>query len=185
MSESTEIVATSLTRKNGGGKLKQDIKRASEHHGITGSAMIELLYLLTFDKTFRNIYYCRIGKYAYAVKFLAMPHNCFTMGTYAKIGGGCLGIHPVGSIINAQSVGNDFTIRNNTVIGKGNGGTPVIGNNVNIGVNSVVIGGITIGNNVTIGAGSVITKSVPDNCVVVGNPAYILKQNGVRINKKL
>ena len=36
-----------------------------------------------------------------------------------------------------------------------------------------------IGNNVIIGTGSIVMKDVPDNCVVVGNPAYILKQNGI------
>ena len=39
----------------------------------------------------------------------------------------------------------------------------------------VIIGNITIGNNVTIGAGSVVVKDVPDNAVVVGNPAKIVK----------
>lgn len=51
--------------------------------------------------------------------------------------------------------------------------------------NSVIIGNIIIGNNVVIGAGSVVTKSVPDNCVVVGNPAYILRGNGIIVNRKL
>lgn len=46
-----------------------------------------------------------------------------------------------------------------------------IGNNVFIGAGSIVLPGITIGNNVVIGAGSVVTKSVPDDCVVAGNPA--------------
>ena len=36
---------------------------------------------------------------------------------------------------------------------------------------------IIIGNNIIVGAGSVVTKSVPDNCIVVGNPARILRQN--------
>ena len=48
---------------------------------------------------------------------------------------------------------------------------------------AIVVGDIKIGNNVTIGAGTVLTKSVPDNCVVCGNPARIVKENGVRVNK--
>jgi serine acetyltransferase len=39
-----------------------------------------------------------------------------------------------------------------------------------------VLGKISIGNNVKIGAGSVVVKDIPDNCVVVGNPAKIVKQ---------
>ena len=38
-------------------------------------------------------------------------------------------------------------------------------------------GGVKIGNNVIIGAGSVVVKDVPDNCVVAGNPAKIIKNN--------
>jgi acetyltransferase-like isoleucine patch superfamily enzyme len=36
--------------------------------------------------------------------------------------------------------------------------------------------GVTIGENAIIGAGSVVTKAVPDNAVVVGNPARILRK---------
>lgn len=53
---------------------------------------------------------------------------------------------------------------------------PIIGNNVKIYANSLILGGITIGDNVIIGAASVVLKSVPDNCTVVGNPARIVKQ---------
>lgn len=42
--------------------------------------------------------------------------------------------------------------------------------------NSVVIGNISIGDNVSIGAGAVVTKSVPDNCTVVGNPMRIINK---------
>ncbi|KAJ2355183.1 hypothetical protein IWW50_003465 [Coemansia erecta] len=50
-----------------------------------------------------------------------------------------------------------------------------IGNNVWVGGGAIILPGVTIGNNVTVGAGSVVTKDVPDNVVVVGNPARIVK----------
>lgn len=59
---------------------------------------------------------------------------------------------------------------------------PVIGNNVTLGANVMILGDIKIGDNVTIGAGSVVTKSVPDNCIVVGNPARIIRQDGEKVN---
>jgi maltose O-acetyltransferase len=51
-----------------------------------------------------------------------------------------------------------------------------IGDNVWVGGSVTILPGVTVGNGVTIGAGSVVTKDVPDNVVVAGNPAKIIKQ---------
>lgn len=51
-----------------------------------------------------------------------------------------------------------------------------IGNNVWIGGSVTILPGVTIGDNVTIGAGSVVAKDIPSNCIVVGNPAKLIKQ---------
>lgn len=51
-----------------------------------------------------------------------------------------------------------------------------IGNNVWIGGSAVIIPGVTIGDNVVIASGAVVTKDVPDNVVVGGNPAKVIKQ---------
>ena len=50
-----------------------------------------------------------------------------------------------------------------------------IGNNVWIGGSATILPGVTIGDNVVVGAGSVVTKDVPANVVVGGNPARIIK----------
>jgi len=50
-----------------------------------------------------------------------------------------------------------------------------IGDDVWIGGNVTIIGGVHIGNNVVVGAGAVVTKDVPDNTVVVGVPARVIK----------
>lgn len=49
-----------------------------------------------------------------------------------------------------------------------------IGSDVFIGLNTLIMPGVTIGNNVVIGAGSVVTKNIPDNSVAVGNPARVI-----------
>ncbi len=49
-----------------------------------------------------------------------------------------------------------------------------IGNHVFIGVNAVVLPGLTIGDNCIVGAGAVVTKDVLSNCVVAGNPARVI-----------
>jgi len=51
-----------------------------------------------------------------------------------------------------------------------------IGKNVWIGADCTILPGVTIGDNSVIGAGSVVTKNVPDNVVVAGNPVKILKE---------
>lgn len=58
-----------------------------------------------------------------------------------------------------------------------------IGENCFIAVNSTILPGVTIGNEVIVGAGSVVTKNVPSNVIVAGNPARIIRQN-IRMNDK-
>lgn len=51
----------------------------------------------------------------------------------------------------------------------------VIRKRAKIGANTTILPGVIVGENALIGAGSVVTKDVPDNAVVVGNPARIIK----------
>lgn len=57
-----------------------------------------------------------------------------------------------------------------------------IGNNVWIGMNAIVLKGVTIGDDCVIAAGAVVTKDVPAGCVVAGNPGRIVRRGagGVR-----
>lgn len=60
-----------------------------------------------------------------------------------------------------------------------------IGNNVYIGNNAMIMPGVQVGDNVVIGAGSVVTKNVPNNVVVAGNPARIVNTYQNYIDKYL
>ena len=51
-----------------------------------------------------------------------------------------------------------------------------IGHHCVIGGRSMILSGVTIGNHVYVGAGSVETHDVPDHCLVVGNPARIIRR---------
>ncbi|MFQ8706225.1 MAG: serine O-acetyltransferase EpsC [Thomasclavelia sp.] len=62
---------------------------------------------------------------------------------------------------------------------------PTLLNNVMVSAGAKVIGDVTIGNNSIVGAQTVVLADVPDNCTVVGVPAFIVKENGIRVNKAL
>ncbi|MBO0440743.1 chorismate mutase [Enterococcus sp. DIV0212c] len=56
-------------------------------------------------------------------------------------------------------------------------GKPItLGNNVWLGGGVVITPGVTLGDNVVVAAGAVVTKSFPDNCVIGGNPAKVIKE---------
>ena len=57
-----------------------------------------------------------------------------------------------------------------------------IGDNCFIGVRSLICPGVHIGNQCVVGGGSIVTKDVPDNCMVVGVPAKIIK-TGIQMNE--
>mgnify|MGYP004614413491 CR=1 FL=1 len=59
----------------------------------------------------------------------------------------------------------------------------IVGDRVYIGNNVIILPGVTVGNNVVIGAGSVVTHDVPDNSVIAGVPAKIIKTSDEYLNK--
>lgn len=58
-----------------------------------------------------------------------------------------------------------------------------IGKNCFIAVGAIIMPGVTIGDEVIVGAGSVVTKDVPSNTIVAGNPARIIKTN-IKMNER-
>lgn len=82
-------------------------------------------------------------------------------------------------IINPRSViGDNVNVSPGVTIGMANRGKrkgePIIGNEVWIGTNAIVVGKICIGNNVLIAPNAYVNFDVPDDSIVIGNPARII-----------
>lgn len=132
---------------------------------------------------FRNLFYFRYP-IACFLRFLypGVSNLDFFMKP-SEIEGGVMIWHGFSTVVNARHIGKDFQLWQNVIIGKKStlpiDDKPWIGDNVKICGGAIVIGKIMIGNNVIIGAGAVVTKDIPDDCVVVGNPARIIKKKSV------
>lgn len=135
-----------------------------------------LLNMLHNNRYYRVLFYHRIGAIAStAISWYRPGDKYFRIRSGMPIGEGMWIAHPYATILNAESIGKNFRCIHCTTLGAGKNGIPTIGDNVSLGANVVIIGGVEIGNNVSIGAGSVVVKDIPDNSVAVGNPAKVIK----------
>ena len=158
--------------------ILEDLSVMNQKANFNAGNLVSLTYHLLVNRYYRNIFYKRLGRWSYFL-FFYLPSQSTFDPCCSEIGGGIYCAHPFATILNAKSIGKNFSFRNNTTIGNkkdGECGLPVIGDNVTLGANVCIIGDIVIGDNVIIGAGSVVVKSVPNNCVVAGNPAKIIRR---------
>lgn len=98
--------------------------------------------------------------------------------------------HGQALVVNGLAViGRRCTLRHSTTIGcvmlpdGSPGPSPTIGDDVDVGANAVILGGIKVNNGVKIGAGAVVVHDVPENAVVVGNPAKVIKYRDMQSAK--
>lgn len=173
-------------------KIKDDYNRYLELHYIDKEFSVKNMRLLLYeDSVFRTLFVYRIRESckmpsAMLKKIFRVVETVEISSALGTIEGGLFVGHTA-VVVLARKIGKHCTIGAYGVIGGGQPNAegevlPVIGNNVVIHANASVFGGIHIGDNVTIGAGAVVQKDVPDNCVVVGNPARIVRQNGVKVD---
>ena len=166
--------------------LNEDAKANGIRQGI--SYIVKLLYgnvnacVYRYLKTLRKYeYYNNIGSilrfwYRFynrrlGLKYnLAIPINVVGYGLYIPHLEG-------GVIVNCKSIGNNCKINSGVVVGIKHNNSQIaeIGDNVELAVGSKVIGKIKIGNNVVVAPNAVVVKDVPDNAIVGGVPAKIIK----------
>ncbi len=142
------------------------------------------------------IYTHRVAHFLYRLRIPFFPRFISQLSRFftgieihpgATIGKGFFIDHGAGVVIGETTV-----IKDNVTLYQGVtlGGTgkekgkrhPTIGNNVIIGAEAIVLGNIVIGDNSRVGAGALVTKSVPPDCTVVGNPARIIVREGKKVD---
>lgn len=95
-------------------------------------------------------------------------HKSITIGNHVKIGGNCI-------LIDTDSHNKDYMIRRGQYTDWGVAEPIVIEDDAFIGMNCLILKGVTIGARSIIAAGSVVTKSIPADCIAGGNPARVIK----------
>lgn len=84
--------------------------------------------------------------------------------------------HPRNIVIGADVIiGNNCVIYHDVTLGQSLGKFPQLGNNVIVYTGAKIIGDVKIGDNVVIGANAVVTKDVPQNAIVGGIPAKVIR----------
>ena len=167
-------------------KIWQDLKKYNRGKWYPKGLVNIIFYI--------NVLY-RISRFFYKVKLFPISKifwifNRVLFGVdidpRTQIGGGFKILHGVGIVIGHKAIiGNNFKIYQGVTIGGNSGKTriyndkllhqPFIENDVTIHPNAIVIGPIVLGQNCEVGAGSIVTKDVPENAIIAGNPAKIMK----------
>jgi len=164
--------------------IDSDITRWANAKKKKGNNIYLLIYFLTHSTDFRTVFYFRTRSLiSHILEIYCRKDRSFKIDINTQLAGGILTGHPYCTILNAVSIGENFYVNHLVTVGEIDGKRPTIGNNVSIYTGAIVIGDITIGNNSVIGAGSVVVKNVPNNSVVVGNPAKVIKQNNKTVAK--
>jgi|EPASupsiteSAE347_1022098.scaffolds.fasta_scaffold07562_3 Serine acetyltransferase len=147
------------------------------------------VYRLFFDRGMSAVFLYRLSRLFYLIHLVPIAiiikhfniilNNC-EIAYQADIGTGFRINHAIGIVMSSCKIGENFTIFQNSTIGKNDNCldkercTPIIGNNVTCYTGCVVGGAIEIGDNVKIGANSVVLKDVPSNSTVIGSKFNVL-----------
>jgi serine O-acetyltransferase len=165
-----------------------DVAYWSSVQGLTGPFVIRFARLLS-NRAFRTVFYHRLkcggllgnilGRLC-AIAYRPMP----TLIIYTRdIGPGLFIQHGICTIIAARRIGSGCWINKQVTIGyTDDTSCPTLGDNVHVGCGAKILGNVLVGNNVKVGANAVVVKGVPDDCTVVGVPARIVKMKGQRID---
>lgn len=167
--------------------IKKDLFR---YEGSRSNRLLTQIRYILFTPGFQFTYFWRkatLSRNLLARCFWKILHRCcmYYSGIQIPVGtdiGEGLRISHFGNIvINPMAkIGRNFSIAQGALIGSAEGkrkGVPVIGDNVIMSANSVVIGGVSIGDYVMIAPGAFVNFDVPAHSIVIGNPGKIIQSD--------
>lgn len=168
-------------------EIKMDLDRWKEVTSDRVTPEANDLYLmnrlLVSQKAFRNLIQMRLKKSPFTIKsilhygvarILWKPLDSLYINTY-EIGGGLFIQHGFSTIIDAKRIGENCWINQQVTIGYSGSEHPIIEDGCYIHAGAKVVGGVTVHKNSVVGANAVVVKDVPENVVVGGVPAKIIR----------
>ena len=164
--------------------IKADITRWNEIDGVNFGFFESLNWYLTYKKEFRNLILHRfknpartIGCFLHFLIARTFWKPIETLYIYTEdIGGGLYIQHGFSTIITAKKIGENCRIYQQVTIGYKKGEEPpVLEDDVTVTCGAKVLGNITMHRGSLVGAGAVVVKDVPENAIVGGVPAKIIR----------
>ena len=155
--------------------------------GTRWNTIYTFIQLMTYYPEYRNLFYYRIGWTSRILYPFCRPMPLLVINRVDEgIGPGFFILHGRASGISAKRIGRNCRIFQHVSIGYINeNDKPILGDNVTIFAGAKVLGNVKIGDNSIVGANAVVVKDVPQNCTVVGVPAYIVRRNGMKVKEPL
>jgi len=166
------------TRKDLHFYLKEDAKRNGKPKSLlkyymsllSGNENVHICRYLRFLRHYEHYFGFRLSRLGLRYNIRITPNTCgYGLRIMHLAGGGCR--------INPIKAGNYCGFNGGVLMGTKDSfeNRPILGDHVAFGPGAKAFGKLTIGNNVFVAPNAVVTKDVPDNCIVGGVPAKILK----------
>ncbi len=166
--------------------FEMDLKRWIKQSGKSFKSDIAAMnYFLTKYPEFRNLLLHRLWNpsrslrakfHAFIARRLWKPLDSLYLNT-RYIGGGLYIQHGFSTIVSAKKIGENCWINQQVTIGYNGDDNPILMDGVSVYCGAKVLGKVTMHPNSTAGANAVVVKDVPENAVVGGIPAKIIKFN--------